>query len=369
MDAVMPSGRVRMRAGCRCDSAGQTVPTKKRHGKGGKVDPTARATIGKTGLEVTRLGLGTAPLGGFTAPIATAGGERIIAAAYEEGIRFFDTAPFYGHGRVEEMVGRVLGSHPRGSYALASKVGYLLRRGAAPHTLQWDPSFDRYRKLYPIYDYSAEGVRRSHAESLARLGLDAIDILHVHDCEEFIDQALREAFPALAALRAEGAIKAVSTGLNDATVLARVAREADVDCVLLANTYSLLDQTALLDALPTCARRGISVIVGGVFNGGVLANPQSGASYSAFPPPPGALERARAVEAVCRAHGVPLVAAAIQFPLGHPTVASVIIGARTVAELENNVRMFRHPIPASLWSDLRAEGLILPEAPVPPGAA
>ena len=329
------------------------------------MDPAARVEVGRTGLWITRLGLGTAPLGGFTAPVPEAEGVRIVTAAYDNGVRFFDTAPFYGHGRVEEMLGRLLRGWPRGSFSIATKVGYLLRRGAAPHTMQWNPGDDGYKRLYPIYDFSADGIRRSHIESLQRLGLDAVDIVHVHDCGEFLEEALREAFPALAALRDEGRIRAVSAGVNEAPVLARIAKEADVDCLLLANTYSLLDQSSLNDVLPTCLARGISVIVGGVFNGGILANPETGVSYSAFPPPAGALERARAIDAVCRSHAVPLVAAAMQFPFGHKAVAAVIVGARSVEELEEDIRMFRQPIPVALWNDLKAAGLLGARVPTP----
>ena len=329
------------------------------------MDLGARVKIGRTSLHVPRLGLGTAPLGGFAAPVDPAEAENVISAAYQDGVRFFDTAPLYGHGRVEVMLGRFLRGRPRDSFVLATKAGYLLRRGAAPHTLQWDPNYDSYRRLYPIYDFSLEGIRRSHTESLQRLGLEAVDIVHVHDCEEFLDQALRESFPALASLRDEGAIRAVSAGVNSASALARIVQEADVDCVLAANTYTLLDQSALDEVLPTCEARGISVVVGGVFNGGVLANVSCGASYSAFPPPPGALDRARAMDSVCRAHDVPLVAAAVQFPFGHPAVASVILGVRSVAELDDDVRMFREPIPPKLWSDLKREGLLPPHVPTP----
>ena len=316
---------------------------------------------------MTRLGLGTAPLGGFTAPVREADAERIVAAAYRSGVRFFDTAPFYGHGRVEELLGRTFRQWPRESFALATKAGYLLRRGAAPHTTQWSPTDDRYRRLYPIYDFSAEGICRSHDESLRRLGMRSVDIVHVHDCEEFVDEALATAFPALAALRDSGRIRAVSAGINDAAVLTRIAREADVDCVLLANTYSLLDQSALSELLPACAGRGISVIVGGVFSGGPLANPSTGEAYSAFPPPAGWRERAMVIAEVCRQHDVPLVAAAIQFPLAHPSVASVIVGARSVAEIEEDIRMFRHPIPRGFWTDLKERGLIAQDTPIPVG--
>jgi D-threo-aldose 1-dehydrogenase len=331
------------------------------------LDPTSLAEIGRTGLRVTRLGLGTAPLGGFSHPVAEQEAERVVEAAWRHGLRPFDTAPFYGHGRSEEIVGRVLRRFPRDCYVLATKVGYLLRRGAAPHTLQFSPDDSPYRRLHAIFDFGADGVRRSHQESLKRLGLDRVDTLHIQDCDDDVEAALADAFPALAELRAQGMIRAVSAGVNDAKVLVRLAQAAAFDCFLAAGTYTLLDQSALAELLPLCERKGISIVAAGVFNGGILASPATGASYSAFSPPPGAMERAAALDQVCRSHGVPLLAAALQFPLGHPAVSCVVIGARSVAELDEDVAAFRHPVPASLWQKLKDRGLIARESPVPRG--
>ena len=186
-------------------------------------------------------------------------------------------------------------------------------------------------------------MRRSHQESLKRLGLDRVDILHIHDCDDDVEAALADAFPALAELRAQGVIRAVSAGVNDAKILVRLAQVATFDCFLAAGTYTLLDQSALAELLPLCERKGISIIAAGVFNGGILASPATGASYSSFPLPPGAMERAAALDEVCRSHAVPLLAAALQFPLGHPAVSCVVIGARSVAELDEDVAALPSP--------------------------
>src|SRR5947209_4555710 len=206
---------------------------------------------------------------------------------------------------------------------------------------------------------------RSVEESLARLGMDRIDILHIHDPDDHYEEAISGAYRALDRLRAGGSIAAIGAGMNQAEMLARFAREADFDCFLLAGRYTLLDQIALRELLPLCVERDIAVIAGGVYNSGILANPGPGAHYDYTPAPPELIERAQRIEAVCSRHGVPLKAAAIQFPLGHPAVACVVIGSRSVAELEENVDMFRHPIPADLWQELKFERLLPEEAPVP----
>jgi D-threo-aldose 1-dehydrogenase len=206
---------------------------------------------------------------------------------------------------------------------------------------------------------------RSLEESLERLNLGRIDVVHIHDPDEHFDEALNGAYPALDRLRRDGAIGAVGAGMNQAEMLAQFARVADFDCFLLAGRYTLLDQVALPELLPLCASKNIAIIAGGVYNSGILAGPGPGATFDYVPAPPELIERALQLEAVCARHDVPLKAAAIQFPLGHPVVASVVIGARSVAELDENVAMFRHAIPDDLWQELKAEGLLPEAAPVP----
>ena len=329
------------------------------------MDPFEVVDLGATGRTFFRLGLGTAPLGGFQHPVDDMVAESVVAAAYDRGIRFFDTAPYYGHGKAETIVGKALGRVERDEYVLASKVGYLLRRGAAPHATPPLKAKSDYEKLFPIYDFSRHGIRRSYEESLARLGLDRIDILHIHDPEEFLDQAIHEAFEELAVMRSEGLISAISAGSNSATALNTLVRACSFDCILLANEYTLLNQSAQEELLPYCLANNISVIAGAVFQGGMLANPSTGASYSAYPQPESALETAREMDRICLAHGVSLGTAAIQFPLGHPAVKSVIVGARSVAELDEDIAMFRAKVPNDLWADMKEAGLLPRDVPVP----
>jgi D-threo-aldose 1-dehydrogenase len=333
------------------------------------MDPMQTVPLGRTRLRVTRLGLGTAPLGGLFQPVDEAEAERVVERAYELGIRLFDTAPLYGYGRAEERLGRVLRRLPRDSFVLASKVGRLLREDAPPDLSQVVDGEPIYKGtpegVNPVFDFSSDGVRRSHEESLRRLGLERIDILHLHDPDDHFDQALGEGYPALDELRRQGRIHAAGAGMNQPEMPARFARAAGFDCFLLAGRYTLLDQSGLGELLPLCEQKGISIIAGGVFNSGVLADPRPGATYAYTPAPPEVLQRARRLQEVCAAHDVPLAAAAIQFPLGHPAVASVVVGARSVRELEEDVALFRHPIPGALWDDLKANGLLPPEAPVP----
>jgi D-threo-aldose 1-dehydrogenase len=306
--------------------------------------------IGATPLYVPRLGLGTAPLSGLYAPVPAADALATIHYALEQGLNFFDTAPLYGAGQSERYLGQALAGTPRDSYVLATKVGRLV-------TAEGDVRFD----------FSRDGVRRSLDESLQRLQMDYVDILHIHDPDNHYPQALDEAFPALAELRRQGVIKAVGAGMNQWPMLADFARQADFDCFLLAGRYTLQEQTAL-PFLELCQAKGISLILGGVFNSGILATgPQPGAKYNYADAPPAILEKVRRIESICAQYQVPLNAAALQFALAHPAVTGAVIGARSTAELSSNLQARRLSIPADLWADLRAAGLIEPAAPLPPG--
>jgi len=327
------------------------------------VAATDTARLGPTGLTVTRLGLGTAPLGGLYAPVEEGQSEETIAKAWDLGLRFFDTAPQYGNGLSERRLGRFLAGKPRDSYVLATKVGRLLR---VPERAEGE---DAYYKgtppERPVFDFSYDGVMRSLEESLQRLGTDRVDVLHIHDPDNHYDDAIDGAYRALDKLRTDGVIGAVGAGMNQAEMLARFARAGRFDCFLLAGRYTLLEQDSLDDFMPLCEARGIGVIIGGVYNSGILANPNAGAKFNYQDADPALIVRAQALDVVCRRHGVPLKAAAIQFPTAHPAVASILTGARTAAELVENEELFRHPIPADLWAELRAEGLIAPAAPTP----
>jgi len=308
------------------------------------------------------LGLGCAPIGNLFGAVADDDARDTVDAAWDAGLRFFDTAPLYGHGLSERRLGEALRARPREEYVLSTKVGRVLEPGTDP-----DSIFADVPPLRPRFDFSSDGVKRSLADSLDRLGLERVDVVHVHDPDDHAEDALTGAFPTLCAWRDEGVIGAVGAGMNQAELLARFVREADLDCVLLAGRYSLLSLTGLDGLLPLCAERGVAVIVGGVFNSGVLADPTSG-TYDYATANADVVERARRLEETCRAFDVPLKAAAMRFPFGHPAVTSVIVGARKGDEVRENVALFAHPIPDELWSELMSRGLLPDHAPVPVGA-
>lgn len=328
------------------------------------MNPLERVEIGKTGLQVTRLGMGCAPLGGLFEDVPEARGLATVERALALGVNFFDTAPLYGYGKSETYLGRALAGVPRSSYVLATKVGRLL--------ISTDPSqlekreFDHPFPFRPVFDFSYDAVMRSFEESLKRLNLDRIDLLHIHDPDDYYDQAIKGAYPAVAKLRSEGVIRAVGAGMNQAEMLTRFAREGEFDCFLLAGRYTLIDHTGLKELLPLSIKKNISIIIGGPYNSGVLATgAKAGAKFNYADAPEEILQKVRKVEEVCTRHDVPMKAAALQFPLAHPAVASVIPGARSVEELEENFRLISHPIPSGFWTDLRESKLIPDEAPTP----
>ncbi|GAA0553707.1 aldo/keto reductase [Paractinoplanes ferrugineus] len=312
------------------------------------MNPIERVRLGRTDVHVTRLGLGLAPLGGLFEPVSDEQAGQTLQRAWELGVRFFDVAPLYGNGLAERRGGAALAARERGGFTLSTKVGRLLRGSGTDAQGIWAEPGD----VAPVFDFSAAGVRSSYDESLARLGLDRADILHLHDPDDHFEQAVAEALPALVALRAAGRIGAVSAGMNQAGMLADFVRTGLLDAVLLAGRYTLLDQSGGTELLPLCAERGVAVIAAGVFNSGLLADPRPGARYDYAPADPALVERALAMRAVCERHGVPLRAAAIQFPATHPAVTTVLVGARTPAEVEDAVRMAAVPIPDALWKEL-----------------
>jgi D-threo-aldose 1-dehydrogenase len=317
------------------------------------MNPIERVRIGRTGVPVTRLGLGLAPIGGLYSAVRPDQARATVDRAWELGIRYFDTAPLYGNGLSERRAGPALARRPRDEFSLSTKVGRLLRPGDGGPGIWAEPAEEA-----PVFDFSAEGVRASYRESLGRLGLDRADVLHLHDPDDHVQDVVAGGLPALVQLRAEGRVGAVSAGANQSAVLTDLARTGDLDCVLVAGRYTLLDQGALADLLPACAERGMSVIVGGVFNSGLLADPRPGATFDYAPAGPEILDRALAIKAVCERHGVPLRAAAVQFPFTHPAVASVLVGTRSPEEVADAVRMCATPIPRQLWSDLSGDGLL-----------
>ena len=245
----------------------------------------------------------------------------------------------------------MLQTKPRDEFVLATKVGRLLRAGAPPEPGQ---SYVDVPAVNPVFDFSYDGVMRSVAASLERLGLDRIDVLHIHDPDDHHDEAIAGAYKALDQLRSEGSIKAVGAGMNQAEMLVRFAREANFDCFLLAGRYTLLDRVGERELLPVCAERRIAIIAGGVFNSGLLADPRPGATFNYRAAPADLVRKAVRLREICEARGVDLKAAALQFPLRHPAVSTVLSGCRSVAEVEENVHAFESPIPEELWVELDA---------------
>lgn len=315
--------------------------------------------MGKTTLRVTGLGLGTAPLGGLYEAVAEDDADAVVETAWERGIRLFDTAPQYGHGNAERRLGRNLKHRPRDEFVVATKVGRLLR----PEPLREKRYYFGTPDEIPVFDFSYDGVMRSVEESLRRLELDRVDILHIHDPDDHPDEALDGALRALVQLRSEGTIAAVGSGMNQSAMLTRFARTGQFDCFLLAGRYTLLEQNALDDLLPQAAQRGIAIIAGGVYNSGLLADPSAGTHYNYDVAPPDLIARAQRLQDVCRAHGVPLRAAAIQFPAFHPAIPAVLTGARNAAELLDTCELYGTSIPDELWNDLKAQGLLRTDAP------
>jgi D-threo-aldose 1-dehydrogenase len=303
-----------------------------------------------TGLRLPSVGLGTAGLGGLYTSVPDAEAHAVVRHALETGVRYVDTAPQYGHGTAERRIGEALAGIERDGFVLSTKVGRLIvpRPDGDTGIFADAPPSDA------VFDFSRDGILRSLEASLERLGLDRVDAVLIHDPDDHEDQALGEAFPALAELRAEGVVRAIGAGMNQTRVLERFVRETDVDLVLVANRYTLLDRSAAASLLPACAERDVAVVVGGVFNSGILADLGPGAHYGYAPASEEILGRARALAATCERHGVPLRAAALQFPSRHPAVTSTLVGARSVAEFDDCLTQLRSDIPEDLWKELDA---------------
>jgi D-threo-aldose 1-dehydrogenase len=324
------------------------------------MDAAAAVRIGRTNVEITRFGLGGAPLAGLYAAVSSEQAQATVDRAWELGVRYFDTAPLYGSGLSETRLGSALHDRARDELVLSTKVGRLLEPGGPA-----DPAFEGALAAAPVFDFSYDGALRSLEESLERLGLDRVDIVLIHDPDDRYDEAIAGAYAALVRLRDEGVVRAIGVGMNQAELLVRFARETDVDCVLMAGRYTLLDGGALAELLPLCAERGVAVIVGGVFNSGILASSDGSGPFEYQPAAAELGERVRRLAATCARWDVPLQAAALQFPVGHPAVAGVLVGCRSPAEVSEDVRLFGLELPSGLWDELRAEGLLPNGAPVP----
>ena len=336
-----------------------------------------RRRVGKTRLEVTTLGLGGAPMGGFRAKLSDAEAVGITDTAYELGIRYFDTSPFYGYGRSELRMGAALREKPRADFVLSTKIGRILHPLKPGEKKPADFRENGLPGFSPVFDYTYDGVMRSLEHSHMRLGLAKIDIALIHDVDFWTtkDRAVLEerfktvmdgGFKALDELRKAGVIGAIGVGINESDTSLRFIKAGDFDCMLLAGRYTLLEQGGLDEFLPECLKRNVSVILGGPYNSGILTGgvkPGATHDYAAAPAP--LIEKAQKIEAVCQRHGVELGAAAMQFPLFHPALCAVIPGALSVTEVKQNVGRLSAKIPADLWSELKREKLLDPAAPTP----
>lgn len=332
--------------------------------------------LGRSGLKVTVLGLGGAPLGDLYERIPEERALATVRRACASGVRLFDTAPLYGHGLSEHRFGHVLRQvEDRDSFVLSTKVGRCLQP-EAPGTLDRG-QFQGGLNFRLVPDYSYDGALRAFEQSLQRLGMDRVDVVHIHDVdvwtwgsEEAFQQRFKEAmdgaYRALHDLRAQGVVRAIGVGINEVKPMLMFAAAGDFDTFMLAGRYTLLEQEPLDELLPLCERRGIGILTAGPFNSGILATGAvEGAKYNYRPAPPGVVERVQRMQAVCGRHGVPLAAAAVQFPLAHPAVCAMVPGAVRPEEVDANVRLVETPIPADLWAELKREGLLRDDAPTP----
>ncbi|MEO9825824.1 MAG: aldo/keto reductase [Paracoccaceae bacterium] len=334
-----------------------------------------RRKIGRTALDLPVLGMGTAPVGELYAKVDEQTAQAIFEAAWNTGVRYFDTAPWYGRGLAEHRVGAFLRTKPRSDFCISTKVGRTLYRPNDPTTFDRSPwagglNFD------VNFDYSYDGVMRSYEQALQRLALDTVDALVIHDLDAmYHDAAAIEShtralsdggMKALDELKSSGDIKAFGMGINLKEQLEGLAQNVDLDFALVAMPYTLIDQDCLHTGMKACLDRGVSVIVGAPFASGILATGSKGsAKYNYAAADPTIVQKVQNIEAVCTAHNVDLQAAALQFPLAHPAAASIIPGAAKPSEIESNVASLDVDIPVAFWADLKSEGLIVADAPVP----
>ncbi len=339
------------------------------------MDPLKKRRLGTSQLDVTVLGLGGAPLVGLKVPVPSAQAREAIEAAYEAGVRLFDTSPFYGIGLSEHRMGAVLREKPVHDFVLSTKVGrYLVPE--APEKVD-HRLFHGTLNMRLVLDYSYDGVMRAVDQSFQRLGIERIDVLHIHDIdiwsqgsreayEKRFAEAMDGAYRAVHALRAQGVVGAIGIGVNEVEPCLRAAAAGDFDCFMLAGRYTLLNHDALEELLPLLERKGMGLLIAAPYNSGILATGAvPGARYNYQPASPEMLARVARIEAIAQRHAVPLQAAALQFPLGHPSVAAVVPGAVSAREAEHNVALMRHAIPASFWGELKDQKLLPAHCPVP----
>jgi len=316
-------------------------------------------TIPGTDVQLPVIGFGGAPIGNLYREVPEQEAVDAVTAAWEGGVRYFDTAPHYGLGLSERRMGAALAGKDRDSYVLSTKIGRLLRPNPSPGGKDTE-GFDVPDNVHRVRDYSRDGVLRSIEESLQRLGTDRLDIVYIHDPDDYWAEAVEGAAPALSALRDEGVIRAWGAGMNQSEMLHRFVTETDIDVVMLAGRYTLLEQGAARDLLPACLERGVGVVNVGVFNSGLLSKerPAANATYNYAPAPQELLDRANLLADICESHGITLPAAALHYPCQHPAVTSVVLGMRTPSQVKQNLDLAAQSVPAGLWADLRERGLI-----------
>ena len=343
------------------------------------MDPQAKRRLGRSGVELPLLGFGAAPLGELFVKVSDADAEATLQAAWDEGVRYYDTAPWYGRGQSEHRLGRFLYRQPRGELVLSTKVGRVLK---APHDpAAFDTGFWSGGLHFDhVFDYGYDGIMRAYEDCLQRLGMNRIDLLVIHDLDfqhhavepkvqAYLGQLIGGGWRALEELRRSGRIRAIGAGINELGMMPRFLDLFDMDFFLLALRYTLMEHDALEAELPYCQRRDVGIIIGGVFSSGITATGAvPGAKYNYADATPEVLDKVRRIQAVCGRHGVPLQAAALQFPFGHPSVTSVIPGAFRPDQVTANLGHFRHAIPEAFWQELQHERLIRAEAPLPASA-
>ncbi len=337
------------------------------------MEVSAKRRFGRAGFDVTAFAFGTAPIGNIFRPIDEATSDAMIQQAWDAGVRYFDTAPYYGHGLAELRLGHSLRWKNRDDFIVSTKVGRLLKPGRRAG-IDFSPWVDGAANALE-FDYSYDGTMRAFEDSLQRLALEHIDILFIHDIDVFtrgaeqpevFRQAMDGCWKALEKLRGEGLVKAIGVGVNEWEVCHAALQQRDFDCFLLAGRYTLLEQEALDRFLPLCDERDVAVVVGGGFNSGILATgARPGAKYNYSPAPDDIMKRVAAIEVVCASHEVPLPAAALQFVVAHPSVAAFCAGTRTTEQLQQNIDWFSRPIPSDFWAELKSRGLLREDAPVP----
>jgi D-threo-aldose 1-dehydrogenase len=326
------------------------------------------AVLGRSSVAVTRLGLGCASVGNLYTAMDDDTAAATLDAAWEAGIRYFDTAPHYGLGLSERRLGAALRGRPREAYTISTKVGRRLEPDPAAAGRRDNQGFDVPADHRRVWDFTPDGVRRTLAGSLERLGLDRVDVVLLHDPDDHVVDALKHAYPVLHDLRDQGVVGAIGVGTCRHEVLRTFVREADLDAVMLAGRYTLLEQPALDELLPACLARGVSVLNAAVFNSGLLATdrPADGATYDYTPAPVEVLDRARRIADVCTRHGVSLPQAALAFAAAHPAVVAIVVGAAAPEEVRRNAALAAAPPPPNaLWRELVTDGLLRPDAPIP----